>query len=91
MTKAAKKTARKAKPKTIRQTLTKDIDGRFGRRIYDLRRARHLTQTAMAEQFGIDRGFLGEIEKGLKSPTLGFIEVLAVGLQVTLSELFTRL
>jgi transcriptional regulator with XRE-family HTH domain len=41
----------------------------------------------MAHRFGIDRGHISEIENGKKNVCLPLLEVLARGLQVTVSEL----
>lgn len=63
------------------------VSGRFGRRLRELRRERKLTQVAMAVTFGIDRTFISDVERGRKTPSLPTLEVLALGLNVSLSDL----
>jgi transcriptional regulator with XRE-family HTH domain len=41
----------------------------------------------MAHRFGIDRGHISEIENGKKNVCLPLLEVLATGMQMTVSEL----
>lgn len=65
-----------------------NVTSRFGLRIRRLRVERNLTQTRMAEEFGIDRTFLSDLECGRKSVTLPTLERLARGFGMTLSELF---
>lgn len=64
-----------------------DVSSRFGIRVRQLRRDRQLTQLRMANTFGIDRTFISDVERGRKSISLPMIEVLALGFQVSLSEL----
>ena len=67
------------------------VSGRFGVRLRELRHARNLTQTRMAARFGIDRSFISDVERGKKAPTLATLEVFAIGLNVSLSELLNDL
>ena len=67
--------------------LPNDISSRFGRRLREMRHSRALTQADMARRFGIDRSFISEIECGRKAISLPMIEVIALGLQISLSEL----
>ena len=64
-----------------------DISSRFGARLRELRRDRNLTQLRMATEFGIDRSFISDVERGRKSISLPMLEVIALGLKITLSEL----
>jgi transcriptional regulator with XRE-family HTH domain len=41
----------------------------------------------MARTFGIDRTYISDLERGKKSISLGFIEVIALGFQIPMSEL----
>lgn len=70
------------------QTISKDVSSRFGRRLRELRRERDLTQSDMAKRFGIDRSFISDVERGRKSISLPMLEVIALGMKVTLSQLF---
>ena len=71
--------------------LPNDVSSRFGRRLRELRLSRDLTQADMARKFGIDRSFISEMECGRKAVSLPVLEVIALGLQVSLSELFEGL
>lgn len=63
-----------------------DVASRFGLRLRELRCQRNLTQMQMALRFGIDRSYISEVECGKKSISLGILEVIAMGFQMTLSE-----
>ena len=65
----------------------RDIHSRMGRRLRELRRERQLTQVRMAVSFGIDRTFISDVETGRKSISLPFLEVIALGMKLSLSEL----
>jgi ribosome-binding protein aMBF1 (putative translation factor) len=64
-----------------------DVSARFGRRLRELRRARNMTQLCMAVDFGIDRSFISDVERGRKSISLPMMEVIALGLEMSLSDL----
>ena len=65
-----------------------DVSSRFGRRLRELRRQKELTQSDMAKKFGIDRSYISDVERGRKSISLSLLEVIALGLQISLSDLF---
>jgi DNA-binding XRE family transcriptional regulator len=65
----------------------RDISSRFGLRLRELRRAHNMTQLRMAVDFGIDRSFISDVERGRKSISLHMLEVIALGLKVSLSDL----
>ena len=67
--------------------LPMDVSSRFGVRLRQLRRERNLTQLRMSEDFGIDRTFISDVERGRKSISLPMLEVIALGLKMSLSEL----
>ena len=67
--------------------LPMDVSSRFGVRLRQLRRDRNLTQLRMAVEFGIDRTFISDVERGRKSISLPMLEILALGLRMSLSEL----
>ena len=71
--------------------LPMDVSSRFGVRLRQLRRERNLTQLRMAIDFGIDRTFISDVERGRKSISLPMLEILALGLQMSLSELLRDL
>jgi transcriptional regulator with XRE-family HTH domain len=64
---------------------------RFGKRLRALRRERNCTQMQMAIDLGMDRSFLSDLERGRKSITLPFIERIAVGFRLSLSDLLKDL
>ena len=64
-----------------------DVSSRFGVRLRQLRRDRNFTQLRMSVEFGIDRTFISDVERGRKSISLPMLEVLALGFQLSLSEL----
>ena len=61
---------------------------RFGQRIKYLRKEKNLTQEDLAFEVGIDRSYMGFVERGEKNPTLDKIGKLAKSLKVKLKELF---
>lgn len=61
---------------------------RFGRRIQQLRKERKLTQEALAESIGVDRSYMGFVERGERNPTLDKIIKISKALKMSLSELF---
>ncbi|WP_396270678.1 helix-turn-helix domain-containing protein [Granulicella paludicola] len=72
-------------------TLPRDISSRFGLRLRELRRAHNMTQLRMAVDFGIDRSFISDVERGKKSISLHMLEVIALGMKVSLADLFSGL
>jgi len=53
------------------------------------RAAAGLTQEELAERAGLDRSYIGGVERGDRNPTLIFIEKIAEGLDIDLAELFS--
>ena len=45
----------------------------------------------MANRFGIDRTFISDVERGRKSISLPTLNVIAMGMKVTLSDLMKEL
>lgn len=80
--------ARNPQERTAVLEFPKDVNTRFGLRLRELRRSRNMTQLRMAVDFGIDRSFISDVERGRKSISLHMLEVIALGLQVSLSDLF---
>jgi len=64
------------------------IKQRFGARMRDLRKARDLTQEALAFACALDRSYLGAIERGEKNVSLINIHRIAEALGVGAGELF---
>lgn len=68
-----------------------DVSSRFGARLRELRRERNMTQLRMATDFGIDRSFISDVERGRKSISLPMLEVIALGLGLSLSDLLSEI
>jgi DNA-binding XRE family transcriptional regulator len=71
--------------------LPQDVSSRFGLKLRTLRKERNLTQQVMAVHFGIDRSYISDVERGKKSISLPMLEILALGLKVSLSDLLSGL
>lgn len=68
-----------------------DLLVRLGTRIRKLRKQRGWTQVVMAERVGIDRSFLADVERGKRNVSILNLDLMAKGLEVSLSQLFSRL
>lgn len=62
----------------------------FGPVVRDLRAVRGWSQEKLAEMAGLDRSYIGEIERGGAVPSLITAEKLARALQTRLSDLIAR-
>jgi len=65
----------------------------FGRRLRELRKARSLTQEALAESADLSGNYISDLELGLKVPSLTILVRLSQALDVATPELlsdFTR-
>lgn len=71
--------------------LPHDVSSRFGLRLRELRKARNMTQLQMAVDFGIDRSYISDVERGRKAISLPMLEVIALGMKVSLSDLLRDL
>jgi transcriptional regulator with XRE-family HTH domain len=65
------------------------VKRRFGTRLRTLRKARKTSQEAVALKAGLDRSYLGRIERGEVNVSLVNIERIADALEVGAGELFT--
>ncbi|MDD2627488.1 MAG: helix-turn-helix transcriptional regulator [Clostridia bacterium] len=59
----------------------------LGIRIRKARKEKELTQFALAEEVGVSSNFLGDVERGIKSPSLDTIVCIANVLDVSLDYL----
>ena len=62
----------------------------FGKAVRQLRKEKGLSQEAFADLAGIDRSYMGHIERGEKNITLTKIHQICSALELTASELFNR-
>ena len=63
----------------------------LGKRIRSLRKRKSWTQVELADYLGINRGHLSDIETGKREPGLLMLQVIAKGLDTTMSKLLDRL
>ena len=69
----------------------KDITARFGQRVRELRTKAGLSQEAFAEKCGLDRTYIGGIERGERNVALRNINEISRGLGISLAELMRGL
>lgn len=60
----------------------------FGKRVAELRKNAGYSQEQFAFKCGVDRTYIGVVERGEKSPTLNTIDKIASALGISKSELF---
>ncbi len=68
-----------------------DILERFGHRVRELRQAKGLSQEAFAADCGLDRTYMGGIERGERNLALRNIDLIAKTLGMSLSDLMRGL
>ena len=66
---------------------SRDILERFGERVRRLRQAKGWSQEKFAHQCGLDRTYIGGIERGERNVALRNIERLADALGISISQL----
>lgn len=64
---------------------------KFGQRLKTLRKEKEMTQEDLAFKVGVDRSYMGFIERGEKNVTLKRLVEIAKAFRVSLSELFRSL
>ncbi len=62
----------------------------FGHAIRELRKEKGLSQEAFADLAGVDRSYMGHIERGEKNVTLTKIYQIAKALDMSLPAIFER-
>lgn len=62
---------------------------RFGEAVRRARMAANLTQEGLADNSGLDRSYIGGVERGERNPTLSVIEKIAEGLGLPVAQLFS--
>ena len=65
-----------------------NVNKDFGKRVAELRKKAGYSQEQFAFKCGVDRTYVGVVERGEKSPTLNTIEKIAYALGISKSELF---
>jgi transcriptional regulator with XRE-family HTH domain len=65
-----------------------DVRIRFGRTVRGRRRKLGVSQEEFADMCGLDRTYMGGIERGERNLSLINIEKIAFGFRITLAELF---
>jgi len=58
------------------------LTSKFGQNVREVRSASNITQEELAQMAKIDRGYMGHIERGTKSPTLAKVEQIAKALNI---------
>lgn len=71
----------------MRSMQSKDVLVRFGQRLRDMRAGTGLSQEAFALRCGLDRTYIGGIERGERNVALRNLHVIAQALDVSISEL----
>ena len=64
-----------------------NVRERLGKNLRRLREARGWSQEAFADEAGIHRTYVSDIERAARNPTITVVEKLAVPLGVTAAEL----
>lgn len=64
-----------------------DIRQRLARNLRKLRQDAGLSQEAFADQAGIHRTYISDLERGARNPTITVVDKLAVALDVKVGEL----
>lgn len=67
--------------------MNEDILTLFGARLKHLRQQKGLTQEQFAKECGLHKNYIGMIERGERNPSLLNIEIIAKGLEVSISDL----
>lgn len=70
--------------------LSQEIPKKVGEQIVLFRKKRNLSQTELARIVGKDRQYLYKIEKGKVTPNITTLAILAMALNVSLSELLAE-
>ena len=67
-----------------------DIKKRFGKIVRTRRRALDMSQEDLGEKAELNRGYISDIERGLRNPSLEVIDRIARALRMDLAELFAE-
>jgi transcriptional regulator with XRE-family HTH domain len=73
----------------MRQDNEQSIKQSFGGRLRELRKTKGLSQEALAFSCGLDRSYIGGVERGERNVSLVNIYKIAEALRVSVKELFS--
>lgn len=59
-----------------------ELQAKFGKAVRRFRLAKGLTIESLAQDAGVSYSYLGEIERGLRNPTLAVVDALATSLSI---------
>ena len=59
-----------------------ELQAKFGKAVRRFRLAKGLTIESLAQDAGVSYSYLGEIEPGLRNPTLAVVDALATSLSI---------
>ena len=65
----------------------KNILNQFGENLKKLRKEKNLTQKEFALKSGLHINYIGMIERGERNPSLKNLEIIAIALNISLSDL----
>lgn len=66
----------------------KTLSAKVGRRIAEIRQQKQVTQEKLALEAGLNRAYVGHIERGERNPSIETIAKIANALKVELHEVF---
>lgn len=69
--------------------MDKHVLKKFGEQVRKLRREKGMTQEQLADAAGIERSYMGTIERGERNPTLMKVYNIAKALDISLSKIFS--
>jgi len=69
---------------------TSDIRAKFGNTVRNLRTRRGISQEEFAASCGLDRTYISGVERGKRNICLRNIEIIAINLGVSISDLFNE-
>jgi len=67
-----------------------DIQKQFGKLVRTRRRALDMSQEELGDKSDLNRGYISDIERGLRNPSLKVIDRIAKALGMELDELFAQ-
>ena len=69
---------------------SRDVKKAFGLRLKKIRRDKNLTQESVAEKAGLHPTYIGQIERGVRNPSLVNINKIAKALSVPVSKIMAN-